>query len=91
VLDFVLLMTVEPGYAGQQLVPFAFEKIEAMKALALELKPELEIEVDGNVSFEHAPKMVERGAEILVGGSSSLFAEGLTIGEGCARLRAAVA
>jgi len=72
-LDFVLLMTVEPGYAGQQMVPFAFEKIAAMKQLADTIHPKLEIEVDGNVNFENAPVMVEKGADILVGGSSSLF------------------
>jgi len=88
-LDFVLLMTVEPGYAGQKLVSFAFEKIGAMRALAGKLKPTLEIEVDGNVSFEHAPRMVAQGADILVAGTSSLFKPGLTIEQAYAKLLAA--
>jgi ribulose-phosphate 3-epimerase len=88
-LDFVLLMTVEPGFAGQKLVPYAFEKIAAMKKLVAKVHPGVEIEVDGNVSFEHAAKMVRNGANILVGGSSSVFKKGLSIRKGCAQLRKA--
>jgi len=85
-IDFVLLMTVEPGYAGQALVPCAFEKIAALRAMACRLNPSLAIEVDGNVSFEHAPRMVATGAEILVAGTSSLFTQGMTIAEGYRKL-----
>ena len=88
-LDFVLLMMVEPGFAGQQIAPFALEKVTALRALADRLNPELEIETDGNVSFANAPKMVSRGANILVGGSSSIFRKGSSIAQGCARLREA--
>ncbi len=87
IVDFVCLMTVEPGFAGQTLVPYAFEKIEAMKSLAASCNPLVEIEADGNVSFEHAPKMVERGVNMLVGGSSSVFRRGGTLQENCSRLR----
>lgn len=90
-LDFVLLMTVEPGYAGQPLVPFAFEKIADLKNLITRLNVNVEIEVDGNVSFEHAPAMVAAGADILVGGSSSIFQPGMTITEGYNRLICACA
>ena len=88
-LDFVLLMTVEPGFSGQKLVPYAIDKIASMKKLVAKVHPGVEIEVDGNVSFEHAPKMVKNGANILVGGSSSVFKKGLSIREGCAQLRKA--
>ena len=86
-LDFVLLMTVEPGYAGQKLLPFAFQKIAAMRAMADRLNPALEIEADGNVSFEYAPKMVDAGADMLVAGSSSVFKKGLTVQQGARQLR----
>ena len=91
VLDFVVLMMVEPGYAGQELLPFAFEKIALMRAMAQRLNPALEIEVDGNVSFEHAPRMVAAGGSILVVGSSAVFSKGLTISAACDRLRTALA
>ena len=86
-LDFAMLMTVEPGYAGQKLVPFALEKIAAMRAMADRLHPTLEIEADGNVSFEYAPQMVTSGADILVAGSSSVFKRGMKIQEGTRTLR----
>ena len=87
IVDFVCLMTVEPGFAGQSLVPYAFEKIQAMKLLAANCNPLIEIEADGNVSFEHAPKMVENGVSMLVGGSSSVFKQGGSLQENCSRLR----
>jgi ribulose-phosphate 3-epimerase len=86
-LDFVLLMTVEPGFAGQELVPYAFEKIRAAKSLADRYNPLLEIEADGNVSFEHAPKMVECGVNLLVGGTSSVFGRGAGLRDNCSRLK----
>jgi ribulose-phosphate 3-epimerase len=89
IMDFAALMTVEPGFAGQTLVPYAFEKIHAMRKLADTIKSELEIEVDGNVSFEFAPRMVANGANILVGGTSSVFKPGMSIREACDKLRIA--
>ncbi len=72
-LDFVLIMTVNPGFAGQKLVPATLQKISDCQAFLNERSVNLPIEVDGNVSFENIPKMVAAGADILVGGSSSVF------------------
>ena len=72
-LDFVLIMTVNPGFAGQKLVPATLQKISDCRAFLNEHSANLPIEVDGNVSFENIPKMVAAGADILVGGSSSVF------------------
>ena len=73
-LSFVLLMTVNPGFAGQKLVPQTLKKISDLRKL-LDEKGLFgcEIEVDGNVSFENARKMSEAGANIFVAGTSSLF------------------
>jgi len=71
-LDGVLLMTVNPGFAGQKLVVRTLEKIKRLRGA----HPEIEIEVDGNVSFENAVKMRAAGADIFVAGTSSVFAEG---------------
>lgn len=72
-LDFVLIMTVNPGFAGQKLVPATLQKISDCRAYLDKHGVKLPIEVDGNVSFENIPKMVAAGADILVGGSSSVF------------------
>ncbi|RKU29845.1 ribulose-phosphate 3-epimerase [Candidatus Poribacteria bacterium] len=72
-LDFVLVMTVNPGFAGQKVVPSTLRKIAECRAFLHEHTVGLPIEVDGNVSFENIPKMVSAGADILVGGTSSVF------------------
>ncbi len=69
IIDGVLVMTVHPGHAGQKLVSGALEKIgEARKMFNGAV-----VEVDGNVSYENAKIMKEKGADMLVCGSSSVF------------------
>lgn len=79
--DFVLLMTVNPGYAGQKLVPSTLEKIAQCREMIDRSGLKIAIQVDGNVSFENIPKMVAAGADILVAGTSSLFHAGATLRE----------
>lgn len=71
--DVITVMTVNPGFKGQKLVPQMIRKIEALRELRSKFKLGFEICVDGSVSAENIPKMVAAGADILVGGSSSLF------------------
>ena len=86
-LDMVLLMTVNPGFAGQKITPNSFDKIARLKSyLSDSGYGNILIEVDGNCSFENVPKMYEAGAEIFVVGTSSVFKKGLTIEEGTKRL-----
>lgn len=90
-IDAVLLMTVNPGFAGQKLVPKTLEKISACrKYLDDRGYKNVEIEVDGNVSFENARKMSDAGADIFVAGSSSMFNKDLTLKEGIDMLREAI-
>jgi ribulose-phosphate 3-epimerase len=72
-VDLVCVMTVNPGYAGQKLVPGSISKIAELSETVDELGYQLEIEVDGNVSWENIPKMVGAGGEVLVAGTSSIF------------------
>lgn len=73
-LDGILIMTVNPGYAGQKLIPDTLKKIsEARGLLDRAGMPGGIVEVDGNVSYEHAKIMKKAGADMLVCGSSSLF------------------
>jgi ribulose-phosphate 3-epimerase len=87
-LDMVLLMTVNPGFAGQKLVPGSFDKIARLKSyLSDSGYGNILIEVDGNCSFENVPKMYGAGADIFVVGTSSVFKDGLTVKEGATKLR----
>jgi ribulose-phosphate 3-epimerase len=72
-VDLVCIMTVNPGYAGQKLVPGALDRIAAFAAWRREHGATFEIEVDGNVSWENIPRMIAAGADTLVAGTSSLF------------------
>lgn len=72
-IDFVLVMTVEPGYAGQTFIPSALEKISALNELIKKRGRDVAIEVDGNISVESARACIARGASILVAGTSSIF------------------
>ena len=71
-IDGVLVMTVNPGYAGQRFIPQMRDKIAAIR----KAWPELPIEIDGNVSFYNAADLRAAGADIFVGGSSSVFKPG---------------
>jgi ribulose-phosphate 3-epimerase len=73
-IDAVLIMTVNPGYAGQKLIPSTIDKIANLRTfLDKRGYPDIEIEADGNVSIPNAKKMVTAGANILVLGSSAIF------------------
>ena len=71
-IDFVLLMSVEPGFAGQKILPDAFEKIQKAAKLKDNLKMDLDIMVDGNCNPENVKKMISSGANQFVIGSALL-------------------
>lgn len=88
-LDLLLVMTVNPGFYGQWLVPATLRKIADAHDLVTARDLSVDIQVDGNVSVENAGAMVRAGANVLVGGTSSLFRRDLTIAQGVASLRQA--
>lgn len=87
-VDQIVIMTVNPGYAGQKLLPFCLEKIGQCREFLGTCKNPADIQVDGNVSWENIPRMVAAGANILVAGTSSLFVNGRVKVEDIARMRA---
>lgn len=90
-LDGVLIMSVNPGFAGQKMVPAAPDKIRRTRKWLDERGYQtVEIEVDGNVSLENAVKMRAAGADIFVAGTASLFREGLVTEERLNALRGAI-
>lgn len=90
-IDAILVMTVNPGFAGQKLVASTLDKItRAKEMLRLRGKEHILIECDGNVSFENARKMRAAGADIFVAGTSSIYAKDGTFDENILRLREAI-
>ena len=90
-VDGVLLMTVNPGFAGQKLVPQTLDKITRLRTMLDEAgHSQVLIEVDGNVSFINAEKMRRAGADMFVCGSSSIFSKEGTVEENIARFRTCV-
>jgi len=69
-LDLVLLMSVNPGFGGQQFIEQTYSKIIRLKQLILESGSHALIEVDGGVTTENAPKLVAAGVDVLVAGNS---------------------
>lgn len=90
-IDALLIMTVNPGFAGQKLIPSALSKItRAKEMLRAHGKEHILVECDGNVSFENAKKMRAAGADIFVAGTSSIYAKDGSFEENIARLREAI-
>ena len=73
--DMVLVMTVEPGYGGQKLIPETIEKVRKLKAETKKRNINIEIQVDGGVNEDNAAELISAGANILVAGSSVFGAE----------------
>ncbi|MBL7148786.1 MAG: ribulose-phosphate 3-epimerase [Candidatus Cloacimonetes bacterium] len=68
-LDFVLIMSVNPGFGGQKFLTLVYEKIRKLRKIADEKNPALLIEVDGGINNTIAPKLIKAGTDIVVAGS----------------------
>lgn len=86
-VDMICIMTVNPGYSGQTLVINMIDKIAKINEYIESTGLNIEIEVDGNVSWKNIPKMISAGADILVSGTSSLFDRNIDRREAIRKLR----
>jgi ribulose-phosphate 3-epimerase len=68
-LDLVCLMSVNPGFGGQQFIAQTFEKVRKLRQMAQARQPGLLIEVDGGVNRQNAPQLLAAGADVLVAGN----------------------
>ena len=68
--DMVLVMTVEPGYGGQALIPETLDKVKAIREEITRRGLNVYVQVDGGITADNAPAAIEAGADILVAGSS---------------------
>ncbi|MCB5259548.1 MAG: ribulose-phosphate 3-epimerase [Candidatus Cloacimonetes bacterium] len=67
-LDYVLLMSVNPGYSSQRFIPSVIDKVRQLSAYKKQY-PQLQIEVDGGVNADNCTQLIEAGANILVSAS----------------------
>tara|TARA_B100000886_G_scaffold293155_1_gene219243 strand:+ start:399 stop:1061 length:663 start_codon:yes stop_codon:yes gene_type:complete len=69
-IDLVLIMSVEPGFAGQRFMPEVLEKTKVVRKLINEKKFRVDVEIDGGINFDNCSKAKDAGANILVSGST---------------------
>lgn len=69
-IDLVCLMSVNPGFGGQQFIPATLPKINEIKKLITESGSSALIEIDGGVTLDNAPAIVKAGADVLVAGNT---------------------
>lgn len=74
-VDMVLVMTVEPGFGGQTMITSALDKVSELYKIREETKRSFLIEVDGGVTLQNLPMTLEKGADVIVAGSS-VFKDG---------------
>lgn len=90
-VDRVLVMTVNPGYAGQKLIPSSFERVRILKQNIEHRNLPARIEVDGNINVHNAAILANMGASIFVLGTASIFIPGTPLADAYRTFKAAVA
>jgi ribulose-phosphate 3-epimerase len=88
-VDLVLVMTVNPGFGGQKLIPSTLAKVARVRAMLDLVESAADLEVDGGISAATAREAVKAGANVLVSGSAVLQYPG-GIAEGVAAIRRAI-
>ena len=69
-IDLILVMSVEPGFAGQKFMPEVVEKIKKLRKIIENKKLNVDLEVDGGINFENSKLVKNAGANVLVSGST---------------------
>ena len=85
-VDLVLVMSVDPGFGGQEFIEHVLPKVRRLRRLLDEAGLGGELEIDGGITVETAPRCVEAGARVLVAGTA-IFNERASVAESIARLR----
>lgn len=87
-LDLALVMTVNPGFGGQDFIPASLGRIEAARRMRDRINPNCLIEVDGGVTVKTTPQVVAAGADVLVAGSA-VFGGHASVADSIAAIREA--
>ena len=69
-IDLILVMSVEPGFAGQKFMPDVLPKLKKLKKIISEKNLKIDLEIDGGINFENCKTAIEAGANVLVSGST---------------------
>jgi ribulose-phosphate 3-epimerase len=69
-VDYVLVMSVNPGFGGQKFIPQTLEKVKRLRQMIIERQLNVRIEIDGGIDSSNIEKVVAAGAEIIVAGSA---------------------
>ncbi|MBP3490003.1 MAG: ribulose-phosphate 3-epimerase [Roseburia sp.] len=69
-VDMVLIMTVNPGFGGQKLIPYTLQKVRDLKRMIDAENLKIDIEVDGGITLENVTEAMDAGANIIVAGSA---------------------
>lgn len=69
-VDLILIMSVNPGFGGQEFIPHSIDKIKQLKKLIVEKKLNTLIEVDGGINLDNAEQVMDAGADIIVMGTA---------------------
>ena len=69
-VDMVLIMSVNPGFGGQKMIPYTIEKVRELKKFVDEKGYTVDIEVDGGITLDNVDQFLDAGANIIVAGSS---------------------
>ena len=86
-VDYITVMTVNPGFAGQKFIPLMYQKVNDLKQLFDKEGYNIDIQVDGNIGYETIPGVIENGANMLVCGTSSLFKSDVSFEEAVSLLK----
>jgi len=73
--DYVLVMSVNPGFGGQEFIPESLDKVRRLRKMIDERRLSTRIEIDGGINVENIAEVTSAGAEIIVAGSAIFGAE----------------
>ena len=69
-VDMVLVMSVNPGFGGQKLIPYTLDKVWELRSMIDALGVQVDIEVDGGITLDNVDEALEAGANVIVAGSA---------------------
>jgi ribulose-phosphate 3-epimerase len=88
-LDLVLIMTINPGFGGQEFIPETLPKIARIRQMITQRNLQCDVEVDGGIHEATIPQVVQTGANLLVAGSA-VFNQHESVAQAMERLRKAI-
>lgn len=88
-VDLILVMTVNPGFGGQKFIPSQLGKIKMLRQMIDQTGRDIDLEVDGGITFDNARDVIAAGANVLVAGTASFAGGAAAYADNVKKLRAA--